>query len=294
MNLSTLLRSLISRFCRIHAAEPGEGDPDTPETPQAGDDTGEPEGGAGDDNQPNTPANKGAPPDERDRLIKKLERRIDNRTRGLGQRDQTIAELQAEVARLKRGGAMPQPEAGDDDDNQPARTPQRRTSASNEEDLVPASEVPRLVRSQVEEARFRERIASSTTKMLEAGKVYEGFRELVLDVAEDIPLVDRNGRPTHFAEALLDCDVPADVVVHIQRNDELRDKLAAIADNPRLLARQLALVEADVRKKPPTRSKAATPLEPNKGGSGSGPKSESEMTDAEWAANREAQRKKRA
>lgn len=293
MKLSTLLRNLLSRFVRIHAGEPGEGDTaGEPGTPQDGDDSGTPEGG-----EPNagTPAGeKGAPADDRDRLIRKLERRIDNRTRGLGQRDQTIAELRAEVARLQGGGAMPrETPASDDGDEDDNPTPTRRPAA-NQPRVIPEEEVETVVRSRVQEERFRERIASSTTKMLADGKVYEGFRELVLDVAEDIPLVDRNSRPTHFAEALLETDAPADVIVHIQRNDNLREELAAIAGNPRLLARRLAIIEMEVRKKPPTRSKAPAPLEANKGGSGGGTKDEANMTDAEWAAARDAKRKKQA
>lgn len=291
---SKLLRFLVSRFLRLGVGPEDE----TP--PNPGDDGGdadhgdagdEGEGGGDGGGQPGQQqqgsANTGA--EDPAKRLRKLERRIDNRTRALGDRERRIAQLEAEVEALRGQGGRQQPTADDDEGGDEGAPPPRGTKPR----LVPVEEASRMAVSMAEERAFRESIAQKTTSMLKAGAAHENFRARAMEVAEDLPFIDRQGRPTPFISELLDCDAPHDVLMHIQENDELRDELAYLANNRPKLARRLAQVEAGLKRKTPQRSNAKPPLEPNKGG-GQGVKDESSMSDAEWQAHRAAQRQKRA
>lgn len=205
--------------------------------------------------------------DPRDKTIAKLQRRVDNRTRGLGERDQRIADLER---RLAERGSTTTTDEGDDDGEPAAREPKVDVETRAQE----------IARDTIE----RESIATKTKAMLKAGG--DGFRELALELAEEIPFIDRNKRPTPFIKAVLDCDKPADVLRHIAGDHDL---IADLADlTPTQLARRLTRIEIEIAKKPEKRSSAPQPLEPvnGRGDTSRDPKG---MSDAEW---REARLKK--
>lgn len=183
---------------------------------------------------------------ERDKTIRKLQRRIDSRTRGLGERDARIAALEAELAR-HRESTRTEPT-----DEEPAT---RRTLT--EEDVDQRAEAKLRER---EEATF---VSSRTKEMIAAGKSIPDFSDLAAEVAEDLPFIDRQGRATPFIKALLDidsADMRADVMTYLGKNPEVRDELIGLSE--RQLARKLTLIETSIAKKPEQRSRAAKPIEP--------------------------------
>lgn len=224
--------------------------------------------------KPETPEAKpdgDATQEERDKTIRKLQRRIDSRTRGLGERDARIAALEVELARKQEQRTEPT-----DDE------PTEKRGYSEEE-------VERRAEAKAEQARFAESVSSKTKAMLTAGKAFEDFSELAAEVAEDIPFLDSKGKPTPFILALLDADraeISAELMVHLARNPDVRDELIGLSE--RQMARKLALIEASIAKKPEKRSKAPKPIEPLSGNAKGDP-DPSEMTDKQFAAWRKSQ-----
>lgn len=218
--------------------------------------------------------------EERDKTIRKLQRRIDSRTRGLGERDARIAALEAELSRHRETRTEPT-----------EVEPTEKRGYSEEE-------VERRAEAKAEQARFADSVSSKTKAMLSAGKAFEDFSELAAEVAEDIPFLDSNGKPTPFILALLDADqaeIAAELMVHLARNPEVRDELVGLSE--RQMARKLALIEASIAKKPEKRSKAPTPIAPLNGTSrGNGPSDNDSVSDwvAKERARLEAKKKSRA
>jgi hypothetical protein len=56
------------------------------------------------------------------------------------------------------------------------------------------------------------RIQSAALQLIAAGKGIEGFELAVNAVAEEIPFIDREGRPTPFIEAVLEAEKPAELL----------------------------------------------------------------------------------
>jgi len=220
--------------------------------------------------EPSESKPEGDAQDERDKTIRKLQRRIDSRTRGLGERDYTIAQLRAELARVQE---------------------QQRTEPTDEpsDRRLPEDEIERRAEAKAQAAREAETVASRTKEMLAAGKAFDEFQDLAAEVAEDLPFLDNKAQPTPFIRALLDVDKPemrAELMVHLARNPEVRDELAGLSE--RQMARKLALIEASIGKAPEKRSKAPKPIEPLNGNAKGDP-DPSEMTDKQFAAWRRSQ-----
>lgn len=208
----------------------------------------------------------------RDKLIRKLERRIDARTRGLGERDTTIAQLRAELATAR---------ASRDDDTDDTDKPKPRT--------VPEEEVETRANARAAELRRIEKIAEKARAAGEAGKKLNSkFAALVNDMAEDIPLVDSKGRPTEFSEAVLDCDDKAAVMLAIASDPDLIEEFKGLSGAA--LGRRIARLETELAKSPATPSGAPKPLTPV-GGRGNSGKAEAAMSDEEWRASRQAARR---
>lgn len=141
----------------------------------------------------------------------------------------------------------------DGDDDETTQQPQRR--APSEED------VSERIRAEAAELNRVQRIAERARSAGEAGKKLDPkFGDLVNDMAEEIPLVDERRRPTEFAEAVLDCEKPAEVMLAIARDPELIDKLRDLRGIA--LGRQLARIEASLGNAKPNPSGAARPLNP--------------------------------
>lgn len=283
--MTRILAALLFRFLALFGLVLHDADPEVPANtpadpvgegaanPEGNADEGGAEDGQGDNADPNKPKGD-TPQDERDKLIRKLERRIDRRSHAIGARDATIAELQAEVARLKGGGALP---AEVDDDDTP---PQGR---------VDTEERARELAAEMLEQRS---IASRTRDMLEKGKTLENFREVAGDVAEVLPFVDSKGKPTAFIRAVLDTDNPAALLHHIGTNDDVLESLQGLT--PTQLGIRLGKLDAKLaadKPAPARRSNAPTPLEPVSG-RGNTARDERAMNDEEWRTWRLSQRTK--
>lgn len=215
-----------------------------------------------------------ATPDEREKLIRKLERRIGTRTRALGERDATIAQLQRELAAARAADA-PRNDP-DDDDTTDADDAPRGARRS-------AVDVETLAEQRAHELRRGEKIANSTRSMLEAGtKLDPKFRDLVLDVAADLPFIDERGRATEFIEEVLDTDRPADLLLHLARNPDVAESLQGLTGAK--LGRRLEKLVSELTAAP-KRSTAPAPLEPV-GGRGNSAKADKAMSDEEWRAHR--------
>lgn len=206
------------------------------------------------------------------KTLSKLERRIARQSRALGGRDQELAQLRAENERLKAG------KPGSNDDDAEGEGVQR------EQVLTLAQ---RIAADQIE----RRDIAARTETMLAKGKALDPkFQEKVLEVSEEIPFVvgpQGQERASPFIKAVYLQDHPAEILLHLAENP---DELAALADmSHEKRLRQLTKLDLSFESAPTRRSNAAKPLSVINGGK-SGAKSEDQMTDAEWRAQRNKQR----
>jgi hypothetical protein len=243
-------------------------------TPAANDDeTGDPQGG-GDD----------AAHGDRDKLIRKLERRIGTRTRALGEKDATIAQKDALIARLEselrsRSATRNDPADDDHDDADPAPRSTRRE---------PTVDVETSARQMAADLRRAEKVSERTSAMLDAGKkLNPKFREVVLDVADDLPFVDERGRPTEFIEEVLDTGVSAELLLHLAQNPDAVESLQGLTGAK--LGRRIEKLVTELAKTPAQPSNAPKPLEPV-GGRGNTAKAERAMSDEEWRSQRLKQR----
>lgn len=242
-----------------------------------GDDDGQQQGDAGAASKPNgDAANAG------DKTVSKMQRKLDRRSRAIGQRDQLIAQQAAELERLRRGG---QPQPTNDDDGEDQRNTNTRRAPANVDPVA-------LARQIAEDTLYRQGIANKTSAMLAKGKeVNPKFQELVLEVAEEIPFVEGpqgQERPSRFIEDVLDCEHPHEILLHLQANS---DELADLADmSPRQRARKLIELDLTFKKPASRRSNAPKPLELLQGGKGGGVRNEDQLSDAEWREQRMKQR----
>lgn len=127
----------------------------------------------------------------------------------------------------------------------------------------------------------------------EGEKSFPDFAVKVRTVMEELPLFDNKGMPTPVMEAIYDADKPAALLHYLGENPEIAAELAELS--PVRQARRIALIERDLpepkESKPQSNvSKAPAPLKPGKPSSVS-VKSPDAMSDAEWAAWKEEQRR---
>lgn len=206
---------------------------------------------------------------ERDRQLAKLERRIGRKTHALGEAHARLAQHESAVTRRPTPVATPDPDDNDDDDAPgTARTP--------------AVDVETRAREIADARLTAEKISTGAKSMLAAGtKLEPKFRDLVNDLAQDLPLVDtRTGRATEFTEQVLDCKDPAAVLLHIARNGDVAESLQGLTG--RQLTRKLVDLEAEVSKAPPTPSGAAKPLDPIRPNAGAANEPRDSDTPEEW------------
>lgn len=241
----------------------------------------------GDDSGDDAPGNDGEPAPRRQRTeAERMQRRMDRRTRLLGEKDQTIAQLQAELAAARNGRPAPQQREraaedgeGVDDDTTPA---QPSNEDINRRILTTAE---RIAEDRIE----RQRISDQTEKLIKTGKALDPkFDDAAREVSQVIPfVVGQQGRESAspFIKALYECDHPAAILLHLSANpDELDD----LADMPlkkqerTLLKLDLQLATAQATRK----SGAPKPLEVITGGRSTGGANEARMTDEEWRAQR--------
>lgn len=162
----------------------------------------------------------------------------------------------------------------------------QQTEAISPEKVLP------LAQQLAQQIRQQEKVVESVRAVLEKGKTLEGFNEACNAVDAEIAFYDRAGRPTPFLQTVMECADPARVLHHLGRNPDLAADLADLT--PTQQARRLDRIEAELTKPAePKTSAAPKPIAPVRGG-GSGAKDYSpEMSDAEFNAWRQAQKKAR-
>lgn len=180
----------------------------------------------------------------------KLERRIGRKTHALGQAHERLSTYERSAPQRAATTNDADPDENDDADAVETRAQQ----LANE-------------RLQAREQQERsQRIATSVRTMVETGeKLDPKFRELVNDLAQDIPMMDERGRATDFTVELLGCDNPAAVALYLVKNPAIAQSLEGM--NARQMARKLDRIDAEVGKTTTaTPSGAARPLATLNGG----------------------------
>lgn len=212
-----------------------------------------------------------------------LKRRIDRLTRNKYQSEAQMQQMQAELAQLRaqlgQGG-------GDD--------PQASVASPKPEDLQ------RQAREMVE----IERINARCDDVAAQGEAkFPDFRDKVVELGQELPLFDPQGRPAPILQTILDSDDPAALIYHLGSNP---DEAAELADmTPRQQMRRLIQIEAGIGKtidtspsaqpqaaQKPTVSKAPPPVQPNRSASGQFTKDPERMSDDEWWEHQQSQSKR--
>lgn len=199
---------------------------------------------------------------EEKRRVRKLEGRIDRRTKAIGELSGKLAQYEAGAGRKPVGVTTPDPDDNDDDD-------------------APAVDVETRAEQLAEAKLAAKRISDGAKAMLAAGtKLEPKFRDLVNDLAQDLPLVDRTGRATEFTEQVLDCQDPAALLLHIARNPDVAESLHGLTG--RALTRKLVALESEAAKAAPEPSKAAKVLDPLRPNAGAANEPRDSDTPEEW------------
>jgi beta-glucosidase-like glycosyl hydrolase len=205
-------------------------------------------------------------PDEADKSLKRMERRIQRLTAAKYQTQAEAQQAKAEADALRQKLAQyeqPEEKAGPDP-------------------IALAREIAKI-----------EKIAErSNTIAREGAKRFQAFDKAVQAVAREIgPLFDQVGRTTGLGEAVLSADDPAAVLHAIGTDPDLAGELSEMTTIQQV--RRIARLETELGKTPePKASTAPKPIAPVKG-AGGGNKDPSQMSDAEFAQWRRDQIKAR-
>jgi hypothetical protein len=194
------------------------------------------------------------------KTIRKLERRIDKLT---AQKGELTRAAERELAALRQQLEAKNGSA-DDDDETPKLT---------------RDDVERLAAEKARELRKQETVSEKVAGVLKLGKKIEGFDAAVNALSEEVPFIDR-GRPTAFIQAVLDSDMPADVIHYLGENTDEAAEYAGLSEAQ--IGRRLARLEDKLKRSAiAKRSSAPIPLKPVNGTS-SVKVDEQKLSDAEW------------
>lgn len=240
------------------------------DTPQPDDKDGNQQEGDGKEGQDEGKKPEVTPAEKESRALK---RRIDRLTRNKYQSEAQMQQLQAELAQLRaqlgQGGA--------DDQQASAATPK-------------PADLQRQAREMVEIERINARCDDVAAK---GEATYPDFKEKVVELGQELPLFDPQGRPAPILQTILESDDPTALIYHLGSNP---DEAAELADmTPRQQLRRLIQIEAELGntsaaqptaqapavQKPPV-SKAPPPVQPNRSAVGQFTKDPATMDDAEW------------
>lgn len=224
-------------------------------------------------------ANTEAKPEvsDHERTLKKLGRRIDNVTRA---RYEAEARAQQAEERAKRAEAMLQ--------ERPQQT-EPQTQEGKEPPRQKQADPDDIERRATELATIREVAKRSNDIVTKGSKAYgDEFRSSVVAVQDEAgPMFQRSGLPTALGEAILDADDPAALLHHLGQNPEDAGDLRGLSAAQ--LGRRIARIEAQIAKEPeaskPALHKPVTPQATARS------KAPEQMSDAEWAAQRKAQKR---
>lgn len=200
--------------------------------------------------------------DDRDKTLRRMERRI----------NQKHAQAAAAAEREKMARA----------ETEQLRQKLAQYEAPQEKPHEEADPVA-LAREIVQIERVTEK-ANGVAK--DGEKRFTGFKESVLAVTEEAgPLFDQKGKSTALGEAILDADDPAALLHHLGSNPDLASELQGLT--PAQLGRRLGRIEAEMSTKPKPLSKAPAPERPL--AANVSDKNPANMSFAEYKAARKAQ-----
>lgn len=200
--------------------------------------------------------------DDREKERKRFQRRMDRRTAELYRER---AEREALAARL-------------------AQYEQQKPQQEGER---PQQADPYQIARQIAETeRFTEKCNAIAD---EGGKKFKDFDVALRNLASEVgPLVNDKGGPTDLMEVVLEAEKPVALLHYLGTNPDVAAELADLSKTQ--LARRLDRIEREMAQAgKPQVSSAPRPLTPVTG-SGSAVKDQGQMSDAEWRANRLAQK----
>lgn len=216
---------------------------------------------------PETVETEGAPPqepesspeDDKEKALKRMQRRIDRRTADLYQTRAEAEQLRQRLAQLEQP-----PEEG---------TPRQ-------------ADPHHLAREIASVERFTEK-CNAVAK--DGAKKFTDFDASLKSLAAETgPLFDAHGRPGDLMKVVMESDAPDALLYHLGKNPDVAADLVDLT--PTQLARRLDRFEREMTQAAkPKVSSAPKPLKPVAGG-GASVKDPSQMTDAEFRAWRLAQK----
>jgi hypothetical protein len=202
--------------------------------------------------------------------VERLRRALTKRDRTQGQMHQEREQLRSELEQLRQRQPAPQAEP---------------TQAQPVDRQVQEREVLSLAEKIAEQRAF----AAKCNTVADAGKKeFPDFTEALNTLIEEAgPLVLPTGNATPLGEQVLDSDDPAKLIQYLGKHPEIAAELDGLSAGR--IARKLALIEQQMDAKPKT-SAAPKPLEPVSGKASAPTGYHKDMTDAQFAKWRQAQR----
>lgn len=226
----------------------------------------------------NEPTEADPPETEQERAVRKLERRVGTVTR---QRYDAEARARQAEERAQRLEAQMQ------------EWQQRRTESETTETQGEKPRQQGMSREEIEaeitrQADLRARVADTNRRANEiAAKGQKAFGAEFMEgvqtvMAEAGPLYGRDGLPTALGEAIQEAEDPAALLHFLGQNPDDAAELRGLS--AAAIGRRIAKLEDRIAAQPA--SKPAKPLTPVTSKGNPKPKSDQDMTDAEWYAAR--------
>lgn len=149
-------------------------------------------------------------------------------------------------------------------------------------------EFERRARYHARELREQEDLNVKAARVLREGKKLEGFNEARDTLMQTIPFATKDGRATSFLKAVLDTDMPTELIVYLGENDDEAEEYEGLSESQ--IGRRLALLESKLKRSAiAKKSSAPVPLKPVQA-SASVRVDEKRLTDAQWAAMRKREK----
>lgn len=204
--------------------------------------------------------------DDSDKSLKRLQRRVDRVTAARYQAEARAQQLEQELERFRQQTQSQEAEQ------------QTRQIRPEDVDRI-ATERATYMREMESVSKRSGEIRDALVKSVGSERV----QEILFAVIEETgPLARDDGRWTPLGEAIADCEAPAAVLKYLAENPDTAAELNGLSATR--LGRRLDAIERDL--KATKVSKAPQPLQPVTGKGAPVGKSEREMTDAEWYAQR--------
>lgn len=198
------------------------------------------------EDQQHTPDGDAQPEkDERDRTIKRMERRISQKHAQAAAAEERARLLEERLARFEAPANQGEPKAED------KKAPSRE-------------EIDAYVQSKAQALLQAKEVSDRANKAWQAGVKAFGeaeFKEAAKAVMDEVSMFDKSGMPTAFGEAVMDSDHPEKLIKHLADHPDLIDELADLS--PVRLAKRIERIERDMAA-PPKQSSAPKPLQPVK------------------------------